>query len=168
MSYLDSQSVQVFKPYTALTSPNQAAQWRLPGESKCPGIQLLHSSITSGCTAWVTWTVRAFRCSNLTQLWHHQHQTAVLYIFEHLIGQDVLEPYFNRTWCLDDAKTIGHQTFRKKKSVVVNKTWKVEIRVTDHQSWNSCQKVVCDHEVTFSSASQPTKPDVLWPCTVYT
>ena len=74
-------------------------------------------------------------------------------------------PNFNCTWCPDDAKTIGHQTWREKKSVVVN--MKSYVHITNNQSWNSCQGVVYDHEVTFCSAFQPIKHDALWPCTIY-
>ena len=56
-------------------------------------------------------------------------------------------PNFNRTQCPDDAKTAGHQTCRKQtKSAVVNKTWTVEVHITDDQSWNSYCKVASDHE----------------------
>ena len=43
------------------------------------------------------------------------------------------------------------------KSMVANKTGKVEVHVTDSQSWNSCRKVASDHEFTFDSAIEPTK-----------
>ena len=42
---------------------------------------------------------------------------------------------------------------QKRKSMVVNKTGKVEVHITDNQSWNSCRKVASDHEFTFGSAS---------------
>ena len=46
---------------------------------------------------------------------------------------------------------------QKTKSVGVNKTAKVEVHITDYQSWNSCRKVASDHEFTFGSAIEPTK-----------
>ena len=46
---------------------------------------------------------------------------------------------------------------QKAKSVVVNKTGKVEVYITDSQSWNGCHKVASDHEFTFGSAIEPTK-----------
>ena len=64
--------------------------------------------------------------------------------------------YINRTRCSDDAKTVAHHTC-KKKFVVVNKTGKVEVRIADNQSWNSCHKVVSDHELTSGSGIEPTK-----------
>ena len=45
---------------------------------------------------------------------------------------------------------------QKTQSVVVNKTGKVEV-VTDNQSWNSCRKVVSDHESTSGSTIESTK-----------
>ena len=41
--------------------------------------------------------------------------------------------------------------------MVVNKTGKVEVHITDNQSWNSCRKVASDHEFTFGLAEEPTK-----------
>ena len=41
---------------------------------------------------------------------------------------------------------------QRTKSMVMNKTGKVEVHVIDNQSWNSCDTLVSDHEVTFSSA----------------
>ena len=46
---------------------------------------------------------------------------------------------------------------QKRKSMVVNKTGKVEVHITDNQSWNSCRKVASDHEFTFGSAIEPTE-----------
>ena len=46
---------------------------------------------------------------------------------------------------------------QKTKCVVVNKTGKVEVHITDNQSWNSCRKVASDHEFTFGSAIEPTE-----------
>ena len=46
---------------------------------------------------------------------------------------------------------------RKTESVVVNKTGKVEVHITENQSWNSRGKEVSDHEFTFGSATGPTK-----------
>ena len=46
---------------------------------------------------------------------------------------------------------------QKTKSVVVNKTGKGEVQVTNNRSWNSCRKVASDHELTFDSAIEPTK-----------
>ena len=46
---------------------------------------------------------------------------------------------------------------QKTKSVGVNKTAKVEVHITDYQSWNSCRKVASDHEFTFGSAIESTK-----------
>ena len=39
---------------------------------------------------------------------------------------------------------------QKTKSMVVNKTGKVEVQITDSQSWNSYREVASDHEFTFS------------------
>ena len=47
--------------------------------------------------------------------------------------------------------------FKKTKSVVVNKTGRAEVHVTDNQSWNSCRKVASDQEFTFGSAIEPTE-----------
>ena len=41
--------------------------------------------------------------------------------------------------------------------MVVNKTGKVEVHITDNQSWNSCHEMASDHEFTFGSAAEPTK-----------
>ena len=46
---------------------------------------------------------------------------------------------------------------QKTKSVVVNKAGKVEVHMTDNQSWNSCRKVASDHEFTFRSGIEPEK-----------
>ena len=46
---------------------------------------------------------------------------------------------------------------QKTKSVVRNETGKIEVHITDSQSWNSCCKVASDHDFTFSSAAKPTK-----------
>ena len=43
------------------------------------------------------------------------------------------------------------------KSIVMNKTGKVEVHFIDNQSLNSRRKVASDHEFTFSSAREPTK-----------
>ena len=51
---------------------------------------------------------------------------------------------------------------QKTKSVVVNKTGKVEVHTTDNQSWNSCRKVVADREFTFGSAIEPTTRKARW------
>ena len=53
------------------------------------------------------------------------------------------------------------------KSVTVNSKWKVWVHWCDNQSWYGCHRVVSVNEVTFRSALQPTKHDVLWPCTIY-
>ena len=86
-------------------------------------------------------------------------------------------PY--RTKCPGDQILIGHGVLmmqngrtpdlQKRKSMVVNKTGKVEVHITDNQSWNSCRKVASDHEFTFGSAIEPTekKHDALWPCTLH-
>ena len=66
-------------------------------------------------------------------------------------------PHFDRTRCSDDAKTVGLQTCRKQNPVVVNKTAKVEVRITDNQFRNCCSKVASDHECTFGSATEPTE-----------
>ena len=34
----------------------------------------------------------------------------------------------------------------------MDKTGKVEVHITDNQSWNSCRKVVADREFTFGTA----------------
>ena len=46
---------------------------------------------------------------------------------------------------------------QKTKSMVVNITGKVEVQFTDNESWNSCRKMAFDYEVTFDSATEPTK-----------
>ena len=46
---------------------------------------------------------------------------------------------------------------QKTKSVDVNKTGKVEIHITENQSWNSCYKVASNHKLTLGSAIEPTK-----------
>ena len=71
-----------------------------------------------------------------------------------------------RTKCPGDQILVGHSVLmmqkiripdlKKTKSVVVNKTGKVEIHITDGQSCNSWLKVASDHEFTFSSAIEPT------------
>ena len=61
-------------------------------------------------------------------------------------------PNFNRTRCSDDVKTVRAPDLQKTKSVFVDKTGKVEVHITDNQSWNSCRKVVADREFTFGSA----------------
>ena len=65
-------------------------------------------------------------------------------------------------WC----KLSRTHDLQKTKSVVVNKTGKVEVHITDNQSWNNCHKVASGREFTFSSAIEPTKKkhNVLWPC----
>ena len=47
----------------------------------------------------------------------------------------------------------GTPDLQKTKSMVVKKTCKVQVHIMGNQSWNSCRKVVCDHEFTFSSAT---------------
>ena len=54
-------------------------------------------------------------------------------------------------------KQLDTRHVQKTKSLVVNKTGKVEVHITDNQSWNSCPTVASDHELTFGSAIQPTK-----------
>ena len=54
-------------------------------------------------------------------------------------------------------QNIGTPDLQKAKSMVVNKTGKVEVHITDNQSWNSWHKVASDHEFTFSPAIEPTK-----------
>ena len=54
-------------------------------------------------------------------------------------------------------QNIGTPDLQKAKSMVVNETEKVEVHITDNQSWNSCSKVASDHEFTFISAVVPTK-----------
>ena len=66
-------------------------------------------------------------------------------------------PNFNRTQCPDDAKTGGTPDLQKTQSMVVIKTGKFEVHITDNQSWNGCHKVASDHEFTFASAIEPTK-----------
>ena len=46
---------------------------------------------------------------------------------------------------------------QKIKSVAVNRTGKVEVHITDNQSWNSCGRVASDHVFTFGSAIEPTR-----------
>ena len=46
---------------------------------------------------------------------------------------------------------------QKMKSAVVDKTGKVEVHITDSQSWNRCCKGPSDHEFTFGSAIEPTE-----------
>ena len=88
--------------------------------------------------------------------------------FDHLIGQ-----------CPGDQIFIGHGVLmmqktrtpdlKKTKSVAVNKTGKVEVHITDNQSWNSCHKVASHHEFTSRSAKEPTKRNhcMLWRCTIH-
>ena len=54
-------------------------------------------------------------------------------------------PTFDKTWCLDWCKNRTPDL--EKISVIVNKTWKVEIHITDNQSLslNSCHREVSDH-----------------------
>ena len=66
-------------------------------------------------------------------------------------------PNFNKTRCPSDAKNSRTPVLQKTKPVVVNKTEKGEVHVSDNQSWNSCRKVASDHELTFDSAIEPTK-----------
>ena len=87
---------------------------------------------------------------------------------ERLIGQSVLETKFNRTWCPYDANTCSRTSdLQKTKFVVVNKTWKVEVHITDNQSWNSCHRVVSDPEFILGSPIEPIKHNALWPCTIH-
>ena len=46
---------------------------------------------------------------------------------------------------------------QKTKFMAVKKIGKVEVHITDNQSWNSCRKVASNHEFTFGSAKEPTK-----------
>ena len=67
-------------------------------------------------------------------------------------------PNFDRTWCPDDAKIVGHQTYIEENPWLwTNKTGKVEVHITDNQSLNSCHKVAFDYKFTFSSAFESTK-----------
>ena len=88
------------------------------------------------------------------------------------MGQSVLETKIlldtvswwcenSRTPDLEKTKSTGNKTWQAE-----NKIWKVWVHVTDNESWNSCCRVVCNHESTFSSAVKPTKHNVLWPCTI--
>ena len=45
----------------------------------------------------------------------------------------------------------------KSVDVTVNKTGKVEVQITDNQSWNSCCKVASENEYAFDSAIEPTE-----------
>ena len=56
---------------------------------------------------------------------------------------------------------------QKTKSVVVNKAGKVEVHMSDNQSWNSCHKVASDHELTFGSAIEPKKDKALCALTMH-
>ena len=42
------------------------------------------------------------------------------------------------------------------------RSWKVEVLTTNNQYWNSCCRVVSDHEVTFGSAIEPTKHSLMY------
>ena len=54
-------------------------------------------------------------------------------------------------------QNIGTPDLQKAKSMVVNETEKVEVHITDNQSWNSWCKVASDHELTVGSAIEHTK-----------
>ena len=70
-------------------------------------------------------------------------------------------PY--RSKCPGDQILIGHRVLW---------LWtvqeKLEVHMTDNQSWNSCCKVASDREFTLGLAIEPTKKKhtVLWPCTI--
>ena len=64
--------------------------------------------------------------------------------------------------CPDDAKTVRHQTCRTQNPWFWTEHEK--LKFTDSWFCNSCHRVVSVHEVTFSSALQPTKHNALWPC----
>ena len=53
--------------------------------------------------------------------------------------------------------------------MVVNKTGKFEVYITDNQYWNSCHKVASSHEFTFGLVTQCTKEKqiALWLCAVH-
>ena len=42
-----------------------------------------------------------------------------------------------RAKCLEEQTLTGYKTCRKQESVVVNRTGKVEVHITDNQPWNS-------------------------------
>ena len=76
-------------------------------------------------------------------------------------------PNFYRTWCPDDAKTVGHQICRNKIGGCEQnrKSW------SSHH-WQSVLEQLCkeasDHEFTSGSAVEPTKKtlNALWPCSI--
>ena len=86
-----------------------------------------------------------------------------------------LSPY--RTECPGDQILKGHGVpmtqktrtpeLKKTKSVAVNKTGKVEVHITDNQSWSSCHKVASHHEFTSRSAKEPTKKKSLYALILY-
>ena len=100
-----------------------------------------------------------------------------LYIVTSVSVAHFLSPY--KTKCpwdqiLTDTVSLRSKNSRttdmqKTKSVGVNKTWQVEIHITDNQSWNSCHKLSPDHGFTFGSAIEPTKKkhNALWPWTAH-
>ena len=95
---------------------------------------------------------------------------AVLHIFVgSFLDKVSLRPNFHRTRCPSDAKTVGHQTCRKHNPWLWTKQEKLEVHMTDNQTWNSCRKVASDHELTFGSATEPAenKHNALWPCTIH-
>ena len=63
-------------------------------------------------------------------------------------------------WCKNGRTPDLQET----KSVIVNKTGKVEVHITDNQSWNSCHRVASEQESTFGSAIELTKKkhNALW------
>ena len=97
------------------------------------------------------------------------HLTSVALVL--ITSQDKVSwrPNCNRTWYPDDAKNSRTPDLKKTKSMVVNKTVKVKVHITDNQSWNSCRKVASDHEFAFCWVKEPTKEKqtALWPCTIH-
>ena len=70
-------------------------------------------------------------------------------------------PNFNRTWCPDDVKTVGHQACRKQNPWLWTKQLNLKVDITDDQSWKSYCKVASDHEFAVGWTIQPTKKSIV-------
>ena len=60
-------------------------------------------------------------------------------VLEHLLDKVSLSPAFQRTRRSGDAQRVRRTPdLQETGSVIVNKTWKVEVHITDNQSWSGC------------------------------
>ena len=115
------------------------------------------------CSMSLIWALLQFIWS-CVHCWWFSMKGSVAHFLSTLQDKVSWRPNFNRTRCPDEAKTVGHKTCRKQNPWLWTKPEKLEVHIIDNQSWNSCCRVVSDHEFTFGSAREPTKHCALRSC----